>query len=629
MKQKSTLLLLLILIFYATHSSCNGYQAPQIVLGYGASGNNSSPYNNPGSYHEQHSSIPWKSAAFQVMNSVVPGVVQAYAAYVGIKSLINYFSSTNGTSTPQAQPPDLHRYHETVLPCSQAPPSHILPAQNIITVPSLPQELEQLATEYRYELHDAMAWQHHEQHLAQRLKALEALRRAPEHTQQTYELNTDTLALITTCNFDKTNYTSCTGNQLQRVLHQEVIDIMTKTARLCHDNNKAVHQFELVNLLIDFTDLGCAYNKSTYTMKTITILDTCWVLLDGLQATVEGFAHGVWNTAKACMHPIQLAQDMVTGYITMAHCIGRVAVEVGNIGITCVANPEQAHNALVAHYTNLHVMWSAIEQKFRTIPTHDLIKAGVEVATEFFLMGKCLSALGRFYQQAQKHTTSLLKFRKKWHQVAATPEGFTIQTASKATEFISKATQAGGEYGNALVQKIAQVPASIPKMLNLAERVPYLQKMFDGTKVYIKDIGEMVLTIDYEHIFGLAIKQKFKRGILSNQFINGFHHDFMGHLEQAGLIVLDVIKTGIEGAVDAYVKVDGVLFRNKTFFPKHWTHETVVKKILESLTHLYKEPVLQDNGNWQIIGSTLENLKIETIINQSGKIITAYPYLGN
>jgi hypothetical protein len=616
MKQKSTLLVFLILIFHADHDSCNGYQVPKIV-GYGTP---------PSSHHEQHSSIPWKSTALQVMNSVVPGVVQAYAAYVGIKSLINYFSSNDGASTKQSQPPssttDLPRCHEIV---SSSP--HVS-AKPLPTTLSVTQELELLATEYRYELHDDMTWSHHDEHLAQRLQALEALKRAPENTQQTYQLNTDTLALIATCNFDTTNYTNCTGNQLQRVLHQEVIDIMTQTADLYYGSNKVVHHLGLVNLLVDFTDLGCAYNKSTYTMKTITILDACWVLLDGLHATVEGFAHGVWNTTKACMHPIQFAQDMVTGYVAMAHCIGRVAVEVGNIGITCVADPEKAHNVLVAHYTNLHVMWSAIEQKFRTIPMHDLIKTGVEVATEFFLMGKCLSALGRFYQQAQTHANCLLKFRKKWQLVATTPEGFTIQTASKATEFINKATQAGGEYGGSLVQKIAQVPANVPKMLNLAERVPYLQKMFDGTKVYIKEIGEIILTIDYEHIFGLTIKQKFNRGILNKQFINGFHHDFMGNLERAGLITLNVIKTGIEGTLEALVKIDGVWFDKKTFFPKHWTDETIIKKIFESLTRFYKEPVLQDNGNWKIIGLTEESLKIETIISQCGKIITAYPHLG-
>jgi hypothetical protein len=36
---------------------------------------------------------------------------------------------------------------------------------------------------------------------------------------------------------------------------------------------------------------------------------------------------------------------------------------------------------------------------------------------------------------------------------------------------------------------------------------------------------------------------------------------------------------------------------------------------------------LQSNGNWKIVGLTSEGLAIETILDQSGKIITAYPYL--
>jgi hypothetical protein len=77
------------------------------------------------------------------------------------------------------------------------------------------------------------------------------------------------------------------------------------------------------------------------------------------------------------------------------------------------------------------------------------------------------------------------------------------------------------------------------------------------------------------------------------------------------------------------INVDGKWFEKpKTFFSRAWNDEKIISKIIESLNNCIREKIiLQSNGNWKIVGLTSEGLAIETILDQSGKIITAYPYL--
>jgi hypothetical protein len=324
------------------------------------------------------------------------------------------------------------------------------------------------------------------------------------------------------------------------VLHAEVVTIITQTSDVYYAN-QSLQELLITELLVDFTDLGRVCNQSGHILKALTTLDACWYLLDCICAVAEGVAHGAWNTAKELSDPIGFAKNIVTGTATLAYHIAAVAVEVGDIGLTFCYDTQQAWGKFDKARAKIDAVYQEIQKKVQETPTRDLIKEGTSFATEFYLSGKALTALGSFYGKAQEHAHRLVHVVsegiKDWSQVVTTPEGFTMRIADKTATFLKMSAETLGEQGTRVIEKLAIVPSNVRAMINLDKRVARLRKIFDGKKITLPVIGEIVLTMDYAHIWDIVIKSKYKKGKIIDQYINGFHHDFMGRLEAAGIVI--------------------------------------------------------------------------------------------
>lgn len=104
----------------------------------------------------------------------------------------------------------------------------------------------------------------------------------------------------------------------------------------------------------------------------------------------------------------------------------------------------------------------------------------------------------------------------------------------------------------------------------------------------------------------------------------GFHHDYLGKIEKSGLVQVKNIKRGLHGSYMADIIVKGIYGERKAFFPRLWTHEKVMEKILESIQGPNK--IFRKVGNVSIIeGFTREGMEIRSVITESGKITLSYP----
>jgi hypothetical protein len=298
--------------------------------------------------------------------------------------------------------------------------------------------------------------------------------------------------------------------------------------------------------------------------------------------------------------------------------------------LTFCYDTQQAWGKFDKARAKIDAVYQEIQKKVQETPTRDLIKEGTSFATEFYLSGKALTALGSFYGKAQEHAHRLVHVVsegiKDWSHVVTTPEGFTMRIADKTASMLKMSAETIAEHGPRVIEKLAIVPSNVRAIIILDKRVARLKKMFDGKVISIRGIGDICITMDYTHIWDIAIKSIYKKGKVINQYVNGFHHDYRGQLERAGVYVKEVIKRGKAGAYEAWINIDGKWFEKpKTFFSQSWDSETVVRKIFESLENLIKDPQKQSNGRWLLRGKTKEGLIIETIMDQAGKIITSYP----
>ncbi len=147
-----------------------------------------------------------------------------------------------------------------------------------------------------------------------------------------------------------------------------------------------------------------------------------------------------------------------------------------------------------------------------------------------------------------------------------------------------------------------------------------LKKKF--TDILFEIEGKIIkVSIDFKHIFEPEI-----RCLRTDFKLSGFHHDYLGQIEELGIIQFTDIINGPNGVYSAKWWYKGIDKRS-TFFPKNWSREKVCEVILEAC----EQPRLikkADSGNITLRGLTKEEITIEFVVNPEGKITTAYPLIG-
>jgi len=324
---------------------------------------------------------------------------------------------------------------------------------------------------------------------------------------------------------------------------------------------------------------------------------------------------------------------MAAGTATAAYYVSAVLYEVANISLTFCIDSRKGAEKYDAACNNMLSAYTAIQKQIEAMPARDVIKEGATLATEYYLSRKLLQNIGNFYKKthscAQQLKNKIGTAVQDWQRVVTTPEGVIMRMANKATHAMQNAGQAVGRYNGIIRKTTEQVCIKLHSVLDIQNRIAPLQNKFAKIPNFLKDLpGIKYLVFDFEHIFGIEFLEIWKKGKLLKNKLSGFHHDFLYILEKEGALQFINKKMGPCGSFMCDVIINGITYEDKSFFPATWTREIIVEKTLETMRKLTRKE-LQSNKNWLFEGYTLDGLLIRTIIDQTGKIITTFPLIGN
>ncbi len=242
-----------------------------------------------------------------------------------------------------------------------------------------------------------------------------------------YEINTEALQL-------------CTGNIAKQVLHREFIEITKHSAAIW--NNKEYKQItdQFSSTLADFTDAGVAFNHANNIQQAINLADACWAIFDCIKAVGEGVVQGICATIDDIIHPIRTAQNILDSAATCGYCIGILAIEIGELGyIMLVEDPDNAYKKLHVWADNFEIINKALQEKYATLKTRDIIKETVAFGTQCYATTKALRGMSILFKNAHKHTLKIIQQISHPTQSTAltTPEGIIICIADNTVENIN------------------------------------------------------------------------------------------------------------------------------------------------------------------------------------------------
>ena len=452
-----------------------------------------------------------------------------------------------------------------------------------------------------------------------------------------FVLSEKTEQLLHEAGYQVKGYRSIEGNALQKTLHGELVCMVDSAATLRAAHRDSVQIVSMTDTAVDFGDLARAHNRAGNVFKTCVTLDFCFAVLNCAQAIVEGVVLGAFDTARAAMHPIDTAWGMVTGTVQMGYCFYRVVKEVFCIyGSYALGYTEESEKRFDQATEQVSLLYDAVQTKLATTSPRQLCQDASRFVTHQYLVIKGMACLGNVCKRAK---SELSAYAERGREALACAEEPAFVTANPHCSMMNReastatggggsgapGVSAGGAAGRA-------IPVFAQKMFDaIQEEFRYLYPLFNKE---IASVGEIVTNIgtkikiraiDLKHIFIPVLKKEF-----SKVKLNGFHHDWLSELGKATAIELRNVVRHASGAFRTDVKFAGIWEEGKTFFPPSWSRGKVIEKIVEACKNPVG-PVLFEKGRYTnkyiLSGLISEQMLINVVISESGKIITAYPVL--
>lgn len=494
--------------------------------------------------------------------------------------------------------------------------------------------------------------QYAEHHTDRIQKRKNALQQSPHIQSHRYIVTEPVRTLLAQHNLSVKHYTQCNGLPFQQVLHGECIALMHEVAN---------HKENFGNLgpsIVDITDIGREYNHGNNLLKSMTVIDYAWALLDlgkaalhvaqpYATAVVLGVADSLQNTAHMIAHPIETVQDIGCAIGTVAYYTGKLIIDAHAIETDMLLH-ELGHTPERFDYAQK--MAHEITTWAATKKPEDIVRSSATIISDFAFMPKLLGIIGRMGNRAvakgrdyiKKLPSMLARSQREAAGVgaieAAEAEAFT-QAAEEVYEARSSAMQSstvtpprgGGTsfippiietvedaigYMKTIAEDLAlysptamqdcaamcdKIRSEIPAgaTFGTEEFINYLAKLEIESAIIKKINGK--LRKGYGPIANHTIRLREKHALGMdidwrnlNPHLDGLHHDYLGALEGSGIIELIDKIESPIGAYKAEVIWNGRKFKQKSFFPKGWLRQQVIEKILEAFDDCVKRNVFLD-----------------------------------
>lgn len=263
------------------------------------------------------------------------------------------------------------------------------------------------------------------------IKEAESQTRKWHFSSQKYELSKNATELLHHAKAQPAIFKTCYGNPLQQFIHQDCISIVEKTSALTPNSIL----YDQRSCLVDLTEAACAYNRAGETTKAIHLTDLCHALLDHGKAIAEGAALGALGVVEYALdHPIETALCIVASEYVLAYHLGKVLVEVADIGIDMLTRPEEGTkkwNEFIAPVTQVI---SILEGKTK-INSRDICKFGACALVSWKAQGKLNRGLGKLYSGAKTKAVAFAKNSSSAtpQQYMSTPEGLLFKSIKEST----------------------------------------------------------------------------------------------------------------------------------------------------------------------------------------------------
>jgi hypothetical protein len=271
-------------------------------------------------------------------------------------------------------------------------------------------------------------------HLYRRCDALEDMQdRGAISSDQVYTLSHDVIQTLYSYGHDPAVYVRAYGSQFQQVLHQECIELLTRTVDL--PVGSVVYNRQEV--LIDCIDVVREYNQAGLVHKASVVADFCWALLDYGSAVTEGVACGLIGAIQDMIqHPIQTVACVVAGEYVLAYQLCKVVCNVADIGVTALVNPSRVKEKWNDYIEPVSNVISAIKNK--EVACRDAIKMGIGLAVGFVAQYKLLGGLGKFYSGIGTKAIEFFRNNPLFtpQEYMTTPDGSLFKAVSSNLEEI-------------------------------------------------------------------------------------------------------------------------------------------------------------------------------------------------
>ncbi|MGE0009575.1 MAG: hypothetical protein AB7F19_03455 [Candidatus Babeliales bacterium] len=152
--------------------------------------------------------------------------------------------------------------------------------------------------------------------------------------EETYRITHEAFCLMQEEGIATTTYPKCYGNQIQRVLHQEIVDILNGAGKLRYQQD--YNYKPIASTLTRFAHAGHVHNQRGRVADAFSFADFCHglykltlqvkeITCDISAAVGRGAAKGGVNYANKVLHPIDTACNTLYGLAKTVHVIGNKA----------------------------------------------------------------------------------------------------------------------------------------------------------------------------------------------------------------------------------------------------------------------------------------------------------------
>ena len=279
-----------------------------------------------------------------------------------------------------------------------------------------------------------------------------------KYTKQSYTISQDVRTVLeTSCSPGK--YTTCYGNQLQQVIHQDCIDLLQDTAAMPLHSPFREH----TSALVDLVDAAREYNQAGECTNAIEINDLCCVMVSYGQAIAQGAVQGLAGVVEYSIeHPIETVAMVVAPEAALMYQLGKVVHDVAKIGIAYVHDRQAGKEQLTDYIAPLTDLINACNNNQLTGP--EIAQGAVQFAVGWKAHNKLLGGLGTLYGGVRNKAGGFLKQNRTTtlQEYVQTTEGQLLRVVNPETEReYEKLIELSKQQGQKKLQNGTTGPAAI------------------------------------------------------------------------------------------------------------------------------------------------------------------------